>query len=101
MTLWLTIAAVAALSFACKAFGPALLGGRTLPPRAQSVIALSAPALLAGFIVAAVLGPGWTAVDLTMIAGLAALPLLLWRRAPLPLALVAAVAVTAALRMWV
>ncbi|MEV7950885.1 hypothetical protein ACTOXX_14300 [Streptomyces rubiginosohelvolus] len=51
--------------------------------------------------VAAVLGPGWTAVDLTMIAGLAALPLLLWRRAPLPVALVAAVAVTAALRMWV
>ncbi|RUP66597.1 hypothetical protein SSPNP10_21410 [Streptomyces sp. NP10] len=36
-----------------------------------------------------------------MIAGLAALPLLLWRRAPLPVALVAAVAVTAALRMWV
>ncbi|MEU6936942.1 hypothetical protein ABZ943_09540 [Streptomyces rubiginosohelvolus] len=65
------------------------------------MIALSAPALLAGFIVAAVLGPGWTAVDLTMIAGLAALPLLLWRRAPLPVALVAAVAVTAALRMWV
>ncbi|WP_218924115.1 AzlD domain-containing protein [Streptomyces sp. f150] len=101
VTLWLTIAAVAALSFACKAFGPALLGGRTLPPRAQSVIALSAPALLAGFIVAAVLGPGWTTVDLTMIAGLAALPLLLWRRAPLPVALVAAVAVAAALRMWV
>ncbi|MFD3817227.1 hypothetical protein ACFWRZ_19365 [Streptomyces rubiginosohelvolus] len=65
------------------------------------MIALSAPALLAGFIVAAVLGPDWTAVDLTMIAGLAALPLLLWRRAPLPVALVAAVAVTAALRMWV
>ncbi|MFD3791551.1 AzlC family ABC transporter permease [Streptomyces cyaneofuscatus] len=39
------LAALAALSFACKSFSPALFGGRTLPPRAQSVIALSAPAL--------------------------------------------------------
>ncbi|MFH9264858.1 AzlD domain-containing protein [Streptomyces sp. NPDC017546] len=101
MKLWLTIAAVAAVSFACKAFGPALFGGRTLPPRAQSAIALSAPALLAGFVVVAVLGPGWTALDPTVIAGLAVVPLLLRHRAPLPVALVAAVAVTAALRIWV
>ncbi|MFE9458631.1 AzlD domain-containing protein [Streptomyces californicus] len=101
MTLWLTIAAVAALSFTCKAFGPALFGGRTLPPRTQSVIALAAPALLAGFIVVAVLGPRWNALDPTMIAGLAVVPLILRCRAPLPVALVAAVAVTAALRMWV
>ena len=39
------------------------------------------------------------AVDLTVIAGLAVVPLLLWRRAPLPVALVAAVAVTALLRI--
>ncbi|MFJ3507071.1 AzlD domain-containing protein [Streptomyces luteogriseus] len=99
MTLWLAIGAVAVLSFTCKAFGPALFGGRTLPPRAQSVIALTAPALLAGFIVVDVLGARWSAVDLTVIAGLAVVPLLLWRRAPLPVALVAAVAVTALLRI--
>lgn len=46
-----------------------------------------------------VLGSRWSAVDLTVIAGLAVVPLLLWRRAPLPLTLVAAVAVTAFLRM--
>ncbi|MFF3826158.1 AzlD domain-containing protein [Streptomyces griseus] len=101
MTLWLTIAAVAALSFACKALGPAVLGGRTPPPRAQAAIALTAPALLAGFIVVSVLGPRWTSWDPTMIAGLAVVPLLLRHRAPLPVALAAAVAVTAALRIWV
>ncbi|MFI1931422.1 hypothetical protein [Streptomyces sp. NPDC020330] len=80
MKLWLTIAAVAAVSFVCKAFGPALL---------------------AGFVVVAVLGPGWTALDPTVIAGLSVVPLLLRHRAPLPVALVAAVAVTTALRIWV
>ncbi|WP_446040934.1 AzlD domain-containing protein [Streptomyces sp. SID1121] len=99
MTLWLTIGAVAVLSFTCKAFGPALFGGRTLPPRARSVIALTAPALLGGFVVVDVLGPRWNALDLTVLAGLAVVPLLLWRRAPLPVALVAAVAVTALLRL--
>lgn len=63
------------------------------------MIALAAPALLAGFIVVDVLGSHWSAVDLTVIAGLAVVPLLLWRRAPLPVALVAAVAVTALLRI--
>ncbi|WP_151774166.1 AzlD domain-containing protein [Streptomyces abyssomicinicus] len=99
MTLWLAIVAVAALSFAFKALGPALVGGRTLPPRARSVIALTAPALLAGFIVVDVLGPRWSAVDLTLIAGLAVVPVLVRTRAPLPVTLVAAVAVTALLRL--
>ncbi|MEU3464742.1 AzlD domain-containing protein [Streptomyces sp. NPDC006733] len=99
MMLWLTIGAVAVLSFTCKAVGPALFGGRALPPRAQSVIALTAPTLLAGFIVVDVLGPRWESLDLTVVAGLAVVPLLLWRRAPLPVALVAAVTVTALLRL--
>jgi branched-subunit amino acid transport protein len=99
MTLWLAIGAVAVLSFTCKAFGPALFGGRTLPPRTRAVIALTAPALLAGFVVVDVLGPRWSAVDLTLLAGLAVVPVLVRTRAPLPVTLVAAVAVTALLRM--
>jgi branched-subunit amino acid transport protein len=86
MTLWLAIGAVAVLSFACKAFGPALFGGRTLPARTREVIALTAPALLAGFVVVDVLGPRWSTV-------------LARCRAPLPVSLAAAVAVTALLRM--
>lgn len=99
MTLWLAIGAVAVLSFTCKAFGPALFGGRTLPPRARAVIALTAPALLAGFVVVDVLGRRWSGFDLTLLAGLAVVPLLAWRRVPLPVTLVAAVAVTALLRV--
>jgi branched-subunit amino acid transport protein len=99
MTLWLAIGAVAALSFAFKALGPALFGGRTLPPRTRSVIALTAPALLAGFVVVDVLGPRWSTVDLTLIAGLLVVPVLARGKAPLPVTLAAAVAVTALLRM--
>ena len=54
--LWLVIMAVAAASFAIKAAGPALLGDRDLPPRAQDVIALMAPALLTALVVADVFG---------------------------------------------
>ncbi|MGW0607191.1 AzlD domain-containing protein [Streptomyces sp. NPDC002640] len=99
MTLWLAIGAVAVLSFTCKAFGPALFGGRALPARTRAVIALTAPALLAGFVVVDVLGPRWSAVDLTLFAGLAVVPVLARCRAPLPVSLAAAVAVTALLRM--
>ena len=46
-TLWVTVFAVALASAAIKAAGPVLVGGRELPPRVVSVIALLAPALLA------------------------------------------------------
>ena len=49
--LWVTIVAVALASAAIKAAGPVLVGGRELPPRAISVIALLAPALLAALVV--------------------------------------------------
>ena len=46
ITLWVTIVAVAIANAAIKAVGPVLVGGRDLPPRIVSVIALLAPALL-------------------------------------------------------
>lgn len=100
MTLWIAIGTVALLNFTFKAVGPAVLGGRELPVRARSVIALVAPALLAGFIVTDLAGPGWSAVDLTLLAGLAAVVVLRRYRAPMPLALLGAVTVTALLRLW-
>ncbi|MDV5143846.1 AzlD domain-containing protein [Streptomyces sp. SBC-4] len=101
MTLWIAIGAVALVSFAFKAIGPAVLGGgRELPVRARSVIALVAPALLAGFIVTAVAGPAWSALDPTLLAGLATVVVLRHYRAPMPVALLGAVAVTALLRLW-
>lgn len=49
--LWVAIVAVALASAAIKAAGPVLVGGRELPPRANAVIALLAPALLAALVV--------------------------------------------------
>ena len=100
MTPWLAIGATALLSFAFKAIGPAALGSRELPARARSVIALIAPALLAGFVVADVAGPRWSALDPTVLAGLAAVPVLRRYGAGVPVAILAAVAVTAVLRLW-
>jgi hypothetical protein len=49
--LWVMIVAVALASAAIKAAGPVLIGGRESPPRANAVIALLAPALLAALVV--------------------------------------------------
>ncbi|MFI9292298.1 hypothetical protein [Streptomyces gardneri] len=100
MTLWTAIGAIALISFAFKAIGPAVLGGRELPVRAPSVMALWAPALLAGFLVTGLAGPAWSAVDLTLLAGLATVVVLRHYRASMPVTLVGAVAVTALLRLW-
>ncbi|MBH1936718.1 AzlD domain-containing protein [Streptomyces sp. AV19] len=98
MTLWIAIGAIALLSFTFKAAGPAVLGDRELPGRARSVIAMVAPALLAGFVVVDLAGPGWGAFDLTVVAGVAAVVVLRMLRAPLMVAMAGAVVVTAALR---
>ncbi|MEV4340839.1 AzlD domain-containing protein [Streptomyces sp. NPDC049590] len=98
MTPWPAIAAVAALSFALKAAGPAVLGERELPPRARAVIALMAPALLAGLVTAEVAGDKWRTVDPALLAALAAVPLLRRCRLPMPAVLVGAALLAATVR---
>lgn len=95
---WVLIGAVAVVTVAIKAAGPVLLGGRELPPRAAAVIALLPAPLLAALVVTAALSEGqrWE-VDAST-AGVAVAGVLLWRRAPLLLAVLVAVAVTAGLR---
>lgn len=96
---WVLIAACAAVTFAIKAVGPLALGGRTLPPRVTGVIALLAPALLAGLVVAGLagqdagLGIGVEAV------GVAAGGILALRGGSVLTCVVVAAAVTAALRL--
>ena len=48
---WLTIGVLTVTTAMIRASGPVVLGGRDLPPRAQGVIALLAPALLAALVV--------------------------------------------------
>ena len=59
----LLIGGCAVASAVIKAVGPMALGGRALPARFVVVIALTAPALLAGLVATAALGDGdsWSA----------------------------------------
>ena len=49
---WITVGGLAVATALIKAAGPVLLGGRELPPRAASFIALLPAALLAALVVA-------------------------------------------------
>ncbi len=50
VTIALVILGIAITTFAIKAAGPALLGGRDLPDPAQRVVTLMAPALIAALV---------------------------------------------------
>ncbi|WP_410654461.1 AzlD domain-containing protein [Amycolatopsis sp. lyj-112] len=100
MTLWFAIAAVALVSIGFKAAGPVLLGDRKMPPRLAGVIALLAPALLAGLVLTDLSGPAWTGVDWTLCAGLAAITVTSLLRVPVLAAILCGVVVTAASRFF-
>jgi branched-subunit amino acid transport protein len=98
MTLWASIAAIALISFAIKAVGPAMLGARELPVRARGVVALLAPALIGALVVTGVLGPGWDTVDTGLIAGVAAAATGYALRLPALASVVLAIATAALIR---
>ncbi|MCE7010876.1 AzlD domain-containing protein [Kibdelosporangium philippinense] len=97
-SVWTAILLVALINFAIKAAGPALLGDRPLPARAAAVIALFAPALLAGLVVTDVAGPSWTEADWTVAAGLSTAAIVYLCRAPVLVSVAVAIVVTALLR---
>jgi len=99
MTLWLAIICVALVSFSFKAPRPAVLGDRELPAATRGVIALLAPSLLAGLVVVEVAGQRWTELDPTLLLGLATVIGTRWCRAPILLAILAGVAITALARL--
>lgn len=70
-TLMLAVASLAVINFTFKAVGPALLGGRTLPPRGQSIVTALPPALLAALLLADLLGEHWSGTAPTALPGLA------------------------------
>jgi len=98
---WTTIAVLAIATAAIRASGPVLLGARALSPRAQGVIALVAPALLAGLIVIETVGApagGSLEIDARLLGVGAAAVALRFRASLLPVVAVAAVT-TAAVRL--
>lgn len=100
-TLWVAIVAVALASATIKAAGPVLVGGSELPPRAVSVIALLAPALLAALVVTQTFGEDQRLVldERAVGVGVAAVALAL--RAPVLLAVALAAVSTALIRAFV
>lgn len=99
--LWVTIIAVALASAVIKAAGPVLVGGRELPPRAVSVIALLAPALLAALVVTETFGEDRHLVLDERAIGVAVAAVVLALRMPVLLAVALATATTALVRAFV
>lgn len=96
--IWLVIALCALVTAVIKGAGPVALGGRDLPAWFSGVIKLMAPALLAGLVCVSVLSheKEWAVGADT--AGVAVAGVLFLRGANVVVGVVAAAAVTAALR---
>ena len=97
-SVWLAVALVGAATFALKAAGPVLLGGRELPARVRVLVGLLAPALLAALVVTNTLASGRHVVVDARLAGVAAAAVSLRLRAPILVAVAVAAAVTAGIR---
>ena len=95
---WAAVVVVGVATVAFKAAGPALLGGRTLPPRLAAVVELVAPAVLAALVVTQAVGGDRELVLDERVAGVGAAAVALRLRAPLLVVVVVAAAVTAATR---
>lgn len=99
--LWVAIVAVALGNAAIKAAGPALAGGRDLPPRAVAVVSLLAPALLAALVVTGTFGDGRRLMPDERAVGVAVAGLALALRVPVLVAVVLAALATALTRALV
>ena len=96
---WITIAALAVVNLAYKAFGPVLAGGRELPAGFDRVVAAAIPALMVALVVVGVFSSGSALVLDARAGGLAAAAAALALRAPLLLVLAIAAGATALLRL--
>jgi branched-subunit amino acid transport protein len=98
VNIWLLIAGCVATTALIKGIGPVMLGGRELPPVFLGVIACMAPALLTALVVTSVFAEGHSFHVGAEATGVAAGGVLLWRGRSVVLAVLVAMAVTAALR---
>jgi hypothetical protein len=95
---WLVVVVVGGLTILLKAAGPVLLGRRRLHGRAQAVVDLLAPSMLAALVVVQTFASGRELVLDARVPGVAAAAIAVWRGAPVIVAMVIAAAVTALLR---
>jgi branched-subunit amino acid transport protein len=96
---WSTVALCAVATFAIRAFGPVVVGGRTLGRRTTRVLSLLPAALLAALVITETLIHD-AALDIdARAAGVGAAALLIWRGASVIWVVIGAAAVTALLRL--
>lgn len=96
---WITVGGLCLATAAIKAFGPLAFGGRTLPPALARIIPLLAPALLAALVITETFAGDQRALVVDARAGgVAVAGIAIGRGAPLPVVVLLAAGVTAALR---
>jgi branched-subunit amino acid transport protein len=95
---WTTLLVIAAGAYAFKALGLIVLGGREFPPRVLRCLDLLPAALLPALITANTLVSNRSIVIDARLPGVAVAAFLTWKKAPFPVILIAAAAVTAGIR---
>jgi branched-subunit amino acid transport protein len=95
---WAALLALCAVSYALKATGPLLAHGRQVGPQAQRALDLVAVPLLAALILVQTVGSGHRLVLDARAPALAVAALLVWRRAPFLVVVLAAAGTAALLR---
>lgn len=95
---WALVLALGVGAYAFKALGLVVLGGRPLPAPLLRCLGLLPAALLPALIVVQTFGSGQQLVLDARAVGVGVAALLAWRRAPFPVVIVAAAAVTALVR---
>jgi branched-subunit amino acid transport protein len=98
---WYALLALCAVSYALKASGPVLAGGRRLGPQARGALDLVAVPLLAALILVQALSDGHRLVLDARVPALGVAAVLVWRRAPFLVVVLAAAATAALLRALV
>jgi branched-subunit amino acid transport protein len=100
VTAWTAVLGLSAVSYSLKAVGPVLAGGRLPGPRVSRTLDLVAVPLLAALILVQTLGSGHHLVLDARLPALGVAGLLVWRRAPFLVVVLAAAATAALLRAF-
>jgi branched-subunit amino acid transport protein len=95
---WIVVLVVGVATIVFKAAGPVFLGGRELPLRLASVVALVAPVMLTALVVTQTVGGDEEIVLDARLPGVAAAAIAFFRGAPVWFGMLLAAAVTAGLR---
>ena len=96
---WAAIIALAAGSWALKAVGPVLVGGRRMPPRLEALVALLPPALLAALVAIQTVSDGRSLVVDARLPALSVAAVAMLRGAPLIVVILAGTVTAALLRL--